>query len=224
MSEPAAKRPEASAYQRWEMKPLAPARSDKPAAPASISKLAQEMVAARDAGHQQGYQDGLAQGRAEGQAQGLAQGLEQAASVLAGHQAALDELCRHFQEQAKLAREQTAQHMLALALDMAHALFKSTLELQPERVLPVIEQALRELPGLQASASLYLNPQDLELVRASQGATAITTGLRLCADAQLARGGCRLETAENEIDARVETRWRRLQQAFDLAPEDLTPL
>ena len=224
MSEVPVSKPQPTPYQRWEMSVLGERRSNPSPTSASISKLAQEMITARDAGHQQGYQAGLKQGRIDGQAQGIAQGLAQSEGMLAAQQAALAGLCQGFTQQAEQAREQIAQQLLALALDMAHALLKSTLELQPERLLPVIDHALHNLPSLQLPATLYLQPQDLELVKAAQGEQLATAGWRLRADAQLARGGCRIETPSNEIDATVETRWLRLQQAFGLTEQCLSPL
>ena len=220
MSEVPVSKPQPSPYQRWEMSALGERRSNPSSTSASISKLAQEMMTARDAGHQQGYQAGLKQGRIDGQAQGLAQGLAQSEGMLAAQQAALAGLYQGFTQQAEQAREQIAQQLL----DMAHALLKSTLELQPERLLPVIDHALHNLPLLQLPATLYLQPQDLELVKAAQGEQLAAAGWRLRADAQLARGGCRIETPSNEIDATLETRWRRLQQAFGLTEQCLSPL
>ena len=215
---------ERTAYQRWEMAPLHERRAGGDGAAPAISKLAQELMAARDAGHQQGYQAGLLQGLAAGQAQGLNQGLADSATVLAAQQAALASLCHGFAQQATQAREQIAQQLLALALDMAHALLKSTLELQPERLLPVIAHALQGLPALQLPATLHLHPQDLELVQTAQGAELTAAGWRLRADPHITRGGCRVETPSNQIDATLETRWCRLQQNFGLGADDLSPL
>ncbi len=220
MSETPLARPAAAPYQRWEMATLGDARSTRAATTPSISKLAQEMMAARDAGHTQGYQAGLLQGRADGQAQGLAN----SAAVLAQQQAALAQLGQSFTQQAAQTREQLAQQVLALALDMAHALLKSTIVLQPERLLPVIAHALQDLPALQLPAALYLHPQDLELVQSAQGNELTAAGWRLRADPQITRGGCRIETPSNEIDATLETRWRRLQQDFGLSADNLSPL
>jgi flagellar assembly protein FliH len=224
MSEAPASKTAPTPYQRWQMSALGERRSNPPAANPSISKLAQEMMAARDAGHQQGYQAGLLQGRADGQAQGLAQGLAQSELVLREQQTALAHLCQGFEQQAEQAREEIAQQVLALALDMAHALLKSSIELQPERLLPVIEHALQGLPALQSPSNLYLHPQDLELVQTAQGEELTAAGWRLRPDPHLTRGGCRLETPRNEVDATLETRWRRLQQSFGLTAECLSPL
>lgn len=220
MSEAPASKVLPTPYKRWQMLALGERRSNSPASNPSISKLAQEMMAARDAGHHQGYQAGLLQGRTDGQAQGLAQ----SELVLDEQRAALANLCLAFQQQTAQAREAIAQQLLALALDMAHALLKSSIELQPDRLLPVIENALQGLPALQSPSNLYLHPQDLVLVQTAQGQQLTAAGWRLRADPQLTRGGCRLATPSNEIDATLETRWRRLQQAFGLTAECLSPL
>ena len=220
MSEARLTRPAEAPYQRWEMATLGEARNSQAKTTPSISKLAQEMMAARDAGQREGYQAGLLQGCADGQAQGLAN----SAAVLAQQQAVLVQLCQSFTQQTAQTREHMAQQVLALTLDMAHALFKSTVVLQPERLLPLIAHALQDLPALQLPAALYLHPQDLELVQTAQGAELTAAGWRLRADPQITRGGCRVETPSNEIDATVETRWRRLQQDFGLSADDLNPL
>jgi flagellar assembly protein FliH len=224
MSEARDKKHLQTPYQRWEMATLHEVRPNATANPASMSRLAQEMVDARDAGQREGYQAGLLQGRSTGHAEGLAQGLADSQSLLHEQQAALLSLCQNFSQQATQAREQTAQQLLALAMDMAQAVLKSALVLQPDRLLPVVDHAIQSLPSLQLPAILFLHPQDLPLVQAAQGEALAAQGWRLRADGQMTRGGCRIETPSNAMDATLETRWHRLQQAFGLSSAELSPL
>ena len=59
---------------------------------------------------------------------------------------------------------------------------------------------------------IALHPADAELFRKlSDGEPALATlPWKVVEDPQIERGGCRLETPSTEIDATLETRWRRV--------------
>jgi flagellar assembly protein FliH len=227
MSDPRAELHKQTAYERWEMAPLADNRTGR-AGPATGSladlRLAQESERARQTGHRQGHQEGLAQGHADGLAQGLAHGLAEGRASIDAQQATLLTLLVSFEEQLTHARENIGQQVLAVALDMAHAMLKSALEIEPKRVLPLVEQTLQSLPALKSSALLYLHPQDLALLVTAQGEALAAEGWHLRADPHMLRGGCRVETPANEIDASLPSRWMRLQQALGQQGEWLSPL
>jgi flagellar assembly protein FliH len=65
-----------------------------------------------------------------------------------------------------------------------------------------------------AHPRVFLNPQDFALLRADFEADGLFKGCRFIADARIARGGCRVETAQGEIDATVATRWERVLAAL----------
>jgi len=223
MSDPRHKQ---TAYERWEMAPLTEAGAGRaPAASSSLSdtRLAQELERSRQTGHRQGYQEGLAQGQAQGRSDGLAQGLAEGQALTATQQAGLQALMATFEKQLTHARENIAQQVLAVALDMAHAMLKTALAVEPQRVLPLIEQTLQTLPALKSGALLYLHPQDLDLLVAAQGEALTTEGWHLRADPRMTRGGCRVETPANEVDATLPTRWTRLQQALGQQGQWLSP-
>ena len=223
MSDTIIERHKQTAYERWEMAPLTDVRAGRGVLEkgnSTVEVLAQELEGARKTGHQQGHQEGLTQGQAAGMKQGLAEGQTLITTQLTALQALMESL----DEQLKYARENIAQHVLSVALDMAHAMMKSALEIEPQRVLPLIEQTLQNLPGLESSALLYLHPQDLELLAAAQGEVLTTEGWHLRADPKMMRGGCRVETPANAVDATLPTRWVRLQQALGQQGEWLRPL
>jgi flagellar assembly protein FliH len=227
MSDPRAELHKQTAYERWEMAPLTDNRTGRTGPDAgSLAdlRLAQESERARQTGHRQGHQEGMAQGHADGLAQGLANGLAEGRASIDAQQAALITLLASFEEQITHARESIGQQVLAVALDMAHAMLKSALEIEPKRVLPLVEQTLQSLPALKSSALLYLHPQDLALLVTAQGEALVAVGWHLRADPHMLRGGCRVETPVNEIDASLPTRWARLQQALGQQDEWLRPL
>jgi flagellar assembly protein FliH len=226
MSDPRAELHKQTAYERWEMAPLADNRTVR-AGPAAASqadlRLAQESERARLTGHRQGHQEGFTQGQAEGHADGLAQGLAEGRTMIDTYQGELFALLASFKEQITHARDNIGQQVLAVALDMAHAMLKSALEVEPQRILPLVEQTLQSLPALKSSALLYLHPQDLALLVTAQGEALAADGWHLRADPHMLRGGCRVETSTNEIDATLPTRWARLQQSLGQQGEWLSP-
>jgi flagellar assembly protein FliH len=201
-----------SAYQRWEM-----ASFNEPApqlhAPErpSIEEIAEIREAARATGHTEGW--------ADGRAAGLAQGRAEAAEELQR----LRQIADTFGSEVARADEIIAQQMLELALDLAKAVLKTALTVRPELVLPIVAEAVHYLPALQQPALLFLHPDDAQLVRQHMGDELQSAGWRVAEEPQMEPGGCRVETASNQIDASVPSRWQRVATALGHESEWLAP-
>jgi flagellar assembly protein FliH len=87
------------------------------------------------------------------------------------------------------------------------------LAVKPEHVIPIVAEAIHYLPSLQQPALLFLHPEDAVLVKDLMGEELAAGGWRIVEE-QMDRGGCRIETASNQIDAGTATRWQRLMAAF----------
>ncbi len=159
---------------------------------------------------EQARQEGFEAGRAEGHAQGLQEGREEAAREADRLRA----IAETFSAAIGVADETISQQVLDLSVDLARAMLKTALSVRPELVIPIVREAVRYLPSIQQPALLYLNPADTELVREKIGDELAKLGWSLTDDAQLEPGGCRVETASNQIDASVPTRWQRLTAAL----------
>jgi flagellar assembly protein FliH len=205
-----------TAYQRWEMasfgEPPAPPEPDpEPPAPAVdvealLAEAREQIAAARESARREGLAEGLAQGYQTGMEQGRAQALEE--------NTLLQQLSVAFGAEISKAREQVAQDLLDLALDLSKAMLKHTLAVRPELVLPVVSEAIGYLPTLQQPALLFLHPEDAQLVRERMGAELAAAGWRVLDETSMERGGCRVETASNQIDASATSRWQRIAQAL----------
>ena len=221
------KLPQQTAYQRWELASLDVNKvPEKVEQNLETSKLDQEKQAARDEAYQIGLEEGraigLTEGHAQGHLQGLAQGLTEGQEQITTISKELSKINKQYQKEIHLARESTANQLLELSLDIAQAMLKTALPVRPELLLPVIEQALQNIPSLQLPSTLHLHPLDIDLVRTSLGEELQPANWRLLADANIERGGCRIETATNEIDATLPTRWQRLQQSLSKNTDWLT--
>ena len=115
-----------------------------------------------------------------------------------------------------------AQDMLELSLDLAKAMLKTALAARPELVLPIVSEAIRYLPTVQ-QPTLTLNPDDAQLVRKHVGDELAKADWRVSEDPHLERGGCRIDTASNQIDASATSRWQRLANALGKESDWLAP-
>lgn len=207
-------------WQRYEMasfgdnRPTAVARAaaEKSARLALQKQLSEQIASSR----QQARDEGRAEGHADGYAAGHAQGLEQGRIDAAAEREQLLQLMQGFTAELGTANETVSREVLALALDVAKAMLKAALPVKAELVLPVIDDALRHLPVVQPPAILQLHPDDFSLVQAQIGDGLAAGGWRLQPDTTLERGGCRIETGANQIDAEMGTRWQRIAAALGM--------
>jgi flagellar assembly protein FliH len=149
-------------------------------------------------GHEEGYQAGYQQGQAKVQAE--AHHLAQAAT---GLDSFLTEL-----------EPQVANELLALSVALAREVIRQEISIRPETLLPVVREALAQLPH--QHAAIYLHPDDASLLRSYQGDQLGHAGHRIHEDSKLARGDCLIEAGGSQIDASLAMRWRRVVESLGL--------
>src|SRR5690606_22420420 len=81
---------------------------------------------------------------------------------------------------------------------------------QPEAMLAAVREVLHINPAATGAMRLWVHPADLELVRQHLADELREGHWRVLADESIARGGCRAETPYGDIDATLQTRWRRI--------------
>ena len=200
------------AYQRWELASFDP-RPPEPVdeqpqidVEAVLAEAREQIAAAREQARREGLAEGLAQGYQAGMEQARAQALEE--------NGMLQQLSHAFSAEIVHAKDLVAQDMLELALDLTKAMLKTALAVNPEHVVPVVTEAIGYLPAVHQPAILYLHPEDAVLVRERMGEELIATNWRVVDDVALERGGCRLETGTNQVDATTSTRWQRIASSL----------
>ena len=194
-------------YQRWEMASFGETRPShiQDAAPASAATMA-EFAAVREEARTVGYAEGLEQGRIDGLAAGRLQAKQEVVH--------LQQMAQSFGTEVAQANEVIAQDLLELSLDLTRAMLKTALNVRRELVLPIVGEAIRYLPSLQQPALLFLHAEDAKLVREHMADELATAGWRIAEDPHMERGGCRIETGSNQIDASLPTRWQRITTAL----------
>jgi flagellar assembly protein FliH len=177
-----------TAYQRWELPTFDLAKKDVGAAAALPTAAEVEQI------HQQAYEEGYAAGAQK--AHDEAQRLTKIIGVL-------DQALQQMDQQV-------AQNLLDLSMEIAKQILHQALKVKPELLLSVVNEAIGELPHFSQHVHLILHPSDAELVRSKMGEQLDHTGWKIFEDAQMERGGCRVETAHSQIDASLATRWKRV--------------
>lgn len=226
-----------SAYQRWEMTsfgderpsvvaqrkaaqaaaeaaraPIAP--PPPPPAPGIALPTLAEIEAIREAARQEGYAQGHAAGMAAGHEAGYQDGLDMGRAEAAAELTHLQDLATTFGDAVTRADEAIANDVLELSLHLARNMVRTAFEVRPELILAVVREAVDYLPTLQQPALLVLHPEDALIVKSSIGHELDKSGWRVIEDEDMARGGCRVDTASNQIDAQIASRWQRLAHAL----------
>jgi flagellar assembly protein FliH len=154
----------------------------------------------------------LARVREQAYREGLVAGRQEAQTALAAERAELKALIAGVNELMHDFEQTLAGDVLSVGLELAKQIVRTSLRVKPELVQAVVREAISSLPGLSEQTVLLLNPADAALARKGleDDPALATLPWKIVEDAQIERGGCRLETPTTEVDAALETRWRRV--------------
>lgn len=210
-----------TAYQRWEMTQFDSAGSKKAAFGQStrqgdLARQAPQDEASRKVSEilkvvqQQAYDEGYKVGLQSGFAEGLAQAEQQ----IANEKAQMMTLATQFSLALQEKDTGIADAVLTLSLELAKAMVKTKLEIDPQAVLPIVLDAMHYLPQVQAPARLIVHHEDAKLLRTYLADELAEQHWQVLEDSAIERGGCLVETGENHIDATNEMRWKRITEGL----------
>lgn len=149
---------------------------------------------AQQQGYMAGYEEGIAQARAEA---------AQIDAMLTNVQRSIAELDQHVAEQ-----------LLATAIEIASQVLRQSLRVKPDLLIPVVREAITTLHPHTGHPVLLAHPQDAALIRSQLGDQLAHNNWRIIDDNSLTPGGCRVELGASEVDATLETRWRRVIESI----------
>ena len=213
-----------TAYERWEVAAfdeaeqdrkdlaaaaaveLTPGPADTPIEaeePVVVLPTAEEIERMHIEAHEQGYAAGYAEGIAQARA--------------ASEQ--MDLLMLSLQEAIADVHQTVAEQLLATAVEVAQQMVRQSLRIHPELILPVVKEAILALHPNFDRPLLFTHPDDALLIREQLGDTLTHKHWQIIEDATLSAGGCRIELGASEVDATLETRWRRILESIGISPE-----
>jgi flagellar assembly protein FliH len=184
-----------TAFEQWEVVELAASASE--VTPPTEDPEA-ELARLREAARAEGYAEGLVAGRVEG---------EQACGRM-------KQLVESFGNTLDNLDFRLADMVLELALDVARQVVAGELAARPERILDVVNLALKQMAESSREARLLLNPDDATLVRPHLDQVLDKNRLRIVEDVRIVRGGCLIETSQGDLDATLPARWRQVVQVL----------
>ena len=220
-----------TAYQRWEVAAFdeaeQAARTANAAAATAAAKSAAEpprevapepeqppVVLPTAADIERMYSDAQEQGYAAGYEEVIAQARVDANRIdvlLTGVQQSISEL-----------DQQVAEQLLATAVEIANQVVRQSLNIKPELLIPVVREAITTLHLHTGHPVLLAHPQDAALIRTHLGDHLAHNNWRIIEDNALTPGGCRVELGSSEVDATLETRWRRVIESIGINQEWLS--
>ena len=170
-------------------------------------KLRAECEQAGKVAYEKGYKDGLQEG------------LSEARTVLEQFEKAICELVNQRESVLTEAR----QHILELALKVAKKVTFDAVQVDSETTIRMIEGVIAQLVD-RSELKVKVNPDHLPFVEQSldrflSESTAIKS-LKFEPDARVTFGGCFIETPTGDIDARLESQFEVISQAFDADEEE----
>jgi flagellar assembly protein FliH len=172
---------------RWELAPLA-----------GRSGAAADHEAGRKRAEGEGYQAGYRAGLA-------------AAEALARR---LGQLLASTENGVRLMEERLSGELLDMAVELARQVVRAEVALKRETVLPVVREALAALSQEARAVNVVAHPADAELLRKHLAEEIAESGWRLVEDHRVEPGGVRVLSSTGDVDATLETRWRRALSAL----------
>ncbi|MBU6459471.1 MAG: hypothetical protein KGQ58_01125 [Proteobacteria bacterium] len=180
-----------SAYERWEM-----AAMDAPAAGSPVSlTTANEVEHIQELARQEGYAAGMNEVNEKAKQLGL--------------------LLAELNEARSKWVEEIETDVFNVVLALCKQFLRCALSAKPELVCGVIKEVMGSLPWLEMPPRLFLHPEDARLVRSVLAEEIREGKWQILEDAAIRRGGLRIETVQNTVDATIEGRWKQLLAAFD---------
>lgn len=173
----------------------------------------------RAEGHAEGYADGQREGHAAGLARGLEEGRAAAREELHRQTAQLQAVMAQLFDPIATQRDAIEAALTRLSLDIARAVLDAEPALAPERLLPVVREAVRSLPVGDRAVTVALHPAQLETLK---DCAFWPPAWRLEADPAIDIGGCRVHSEHSLVDRTVELRFRQVAARL-LAESELAP-
>ncbi|WP_292994687.1 flagellar assembly protein FliH [Nitrosomonas sp.] len=210
-------------YQRWEMNSFETPDLAKETQEAEAEAEAEASIQADEqpqvslpteeevaAIFQRAKEDGYAVGLQEGNAAGRQIAEIEVKAEVARVQELLSKLDKDLHEMD----QQVADSLLELAIALAQKVVAQALKLKPELIIPIVQEAIRNLPNAMQHPRLFLHPEDAKLVLVHLNDQLEQDHLCVREDEQISRGGCRIEASGSEINGSLEVRWQRVLSAI----------
>ncbi|MGW8186586.1 MAG: FliH/SctL family protein [Desulfobacterales bacterium] len=144
-------------------------------------------------------------------------GFESAADKIESLKRMLDEAVEALRHAQIRIQSDTEKEIVELVLAVAGRIVGREVQTNREAIVTVVREALQKVENLDAVV-IKMNPADIDFLNRLRlplaGLSRNSDGLRIEADDSVGIGGCLVETDGGDIDARIESRLRIVEEAF----------
>lgn len=182
--------------------PPAPAAAPVEPPPPPEPSLHEQLHTARQSGYQDGYRDGMA--ALDAFKQSFAKQMSQQIGTLV----------EGFDTEMRGLEEAMAASVARIAVELARQVVRSELEQRPELIARVAHDAVEALQLTARHVRVRVHPDDLALVRDGAGNELDAREAQLIPDADVPRGGVKVDADIASVDATLATRWQQAASAI----------
>ena len=168
--------------------------------------------------HKDAYDEGFNMGRKEGRSQGYKEGREQVELESQELFQRLGDIFKSLADPVSLLDDEIEYSIAELTLSIARQLVRREIKTEPGEIVAVVREAVKALPLSARKPTIYLHPEDIQLVRNALSVGEDEKSYRFEEDLLLTRGDCRVETESSNIDASIEARLSAI--AINMLGED----
>ncbi|MEO6277100.1 FliH/SctL family protein [Roseateles sp.] len=185
-------------------RPAAPAPAAAPVQPPPPPEpSAQEQLnAARQTGYQDGYRDGMA--ALDAFKHSFAQQISAQVGVVV----------KNFDAELQALEGDMATSLARIAVELARQVVRSELTQRPELIARVAHDAVEALQLSARHVRVRVHPDDFPLVQEGAGAELQAREAQLIPDAEVARGGVKVDADVASVDATIAARWLQAVSAI----------
>lgn len=224
-----------TAYQRWELAafeepsvngdrspsiiadPVDPEPEDVEPVEVSLP-TAEDLQRMQEEARREGYELGNKEGREAGLKSGHEEGYKEGQKAAAEQLKRLSALIEAMDLERLRQDEAIAQELLNVALCLTRQMLRTSLSIKQELILPVIREAISQLPNMTGHLRLKVNPDHAEDVREWLSGEQGHLHCKVVEDSSLERGSFHFESDHTELHADMATRWKDAVKSLGVDP------
>ena len=159
--------------------------------------------------YQNGIQDGHKDGFQQGRKAGVAEGLKEIETALHSLQQAMQEIKKFRQELCLKAEKET----VSLSLAIARKILVQEPVTNPKVIADIVKKTFETI-AINAPVCIRINPSELTYMRERRHLIPIEGDVTFVEDASISCGGCVVESLSGDVDARIESQFQMIEEAF----------
>lgn len=172
----------------------------------TVTEIETMQKQAYDEAFTQGKADGFQQGYDHGYEAGKKQSYEENTALLNKKAEEFTHLMEALSDPFKALDEEVENELVKLSTILVAQIIRREIKMDTGQVIAAVREAIKVLPLSSQKISLYLHPEDAELVRSVLALDETSSSWSIVEDPLITRGGCKIDTDVSHVDATIENR------------------